>query len=144
VSAERALKALETLGRARDMELTERRREAARLQNQHERVIKAVADLRQAMADEGEATAGDPAMMNAYALFAASARRRIVALQEAKTKLEAEIDRADAAIAEAYRAFKQIEQAAETRREEIAEEAARKERAVADDLAAVRALRNSA
>jgi hypothetical protein len=45
-------------------------------------------------------------------------------------------------VLEAYQALKQIEQAAETRRQEIDDGIARKERAVADDLAAIRATRN--
>jgi len=144
LSAERALKALVTLGRARDLELTERRRDAARAADRLNRTLQGIADLRHALAEEGQALDGDPAMMQVYARFAAGARRRINALSEAKAGLEAEVDRADLAVADAYRALKQVELAAETHREEIAETAARKERSEADDMAAVRAQRPSA
>ncbi len=144
MTARRALKSLETLARARDLELTELRREAARVMDRLERTIAAIEGLKSALRTEGESLGGDPAMMSVYAKFAAGARQRLTALAAARESLELEVDQADERVAEGYRALKQIEQAADARRQEILDEEARKERATADDLAAIRAMRGPA
>lgn len=135
----RALKSLETLARARELELNELRRQAALAADRLARTSQAIAGLRQAAAAEA-ATAGDaPDMLAAYAAFAGQIRVRATALEAAREGLIADLDIADARVADGYRNLKQIEQAAEARRREIQEEAARKERAEADDIAGMRA-----
>lgn len=141
MTAARALRSLETLAQARDLDLTERRREAALLQERLARTDQTIAAVKAAVAEEARAIDGDPVMQAAYARFAANARTRVVQLEGAREALAAEIDQADERIMEAFRALKQVEEAAEARRREIAEELARKERAQADDLAGVRASR---
>jgi len=144
VTARRALKTLETLGRARDFELSERRREAAVAVDRLQRTIAMIGQLRDALREEGEVLTGEPAMMRVYAAFAADARRRITALVAMQKQLEADVDRADERVREAFEALKQVEQAADARRQEIALEDARKEQAADDDMATSRAMRPSA
>lgn len=136
-----ALKSLETLARARDLELTDLRRAAAALQEKLARVDQVVDGLNAAIVEEGAAIGGDPVMLTTYAHFTAGARRRLTALGAAREVLAADVDAADAKVLEGFRALKQIEQAADARRQEIRDEVERKERAEADDMAVVRAIR---
>ena len=140
MNARRALKTLETLARARDMELGELKREAVEAAMRVEQTETAIARLEADMMDEAVEAGSDPEMLRAYAAYAAGARARGRALAAEKESRIAELQQADARVLEAFRALKQIEKAAEARREDIALEEARKERSVADDLAAIRAV----
>ena len=139
MNARRALKALETLARARDMELAELRRAAALAVDRLEKTEAAIARIEADMMDEAVQAGGDPELLGAYARFAAAARVRSRELTAAREARAAECEQADAQVLEAFRALKQIEAAAKARRDEIADEEARKERADADDLAAIKA-----
>lgn len=134
-----ALKSLTTLARARDLELKELKRQAAVIADKMERVQHAIDDLHGAMAVEAVKAEQSPDMLAAYAGFAGQCRQRVAALEAGKESLAAELDLADARVLEGYRALKQVEEAADARRQEIRDEIERKERAEADDIAAVRA-----
>lgn len=136
-----ALKSLETLARARDLELTDLRREAAQVHAKLARLDQIVEGLNAAIDQEGDAVGADPVKLTTYAEFTSGARKRIKALKDARAPLSVEADAADARVMEAFRALKQIEEAAEARRREIEADIERKERAEADDLATLRALR---
>ncbi len=141
MTARRTLKTLETLARARDFELNEMRREAAAAMDRLERAQAAMVGVAAALKSEAESVVGEPTMLAAYARYAARARERLTALGAACETLAADVDQADERVLEAYRGLKQIEEAAQAKRAEIEEEEARKERAAADDQAAIRAIR---
>ncbi|MGZ0190132.1 MAG: hypothetical protein ACKVH0_19385 [Alphaproteobacteria bacterium] len=138
----RQLKTLETLARARDMALTDLKRDAAIAVDRLARTESAMADVRAAVSQESADVGNDPIMLTALTYFTSHARGKLLQLDAARESLIADVELADARVLEAYQSLKQIEQAADTRRREIDDEIARKERAVADDLAAIRATRN--
>lgn len=141
MTAARQLKALETLARARDMELNELRALAAAAHARLAKLDHVRLALRSAILTEGDKLKEKPEMLTAYAEFSAGARRRIAALDAARVDVLADVEAADAKVMDGFRALKQIESAAEARRDEIAHELARKERVEADDIALQRAAR---
>lgn len=141
MTPERQLKALETLARARDMELNDLRVAAAAAHERLARLDQVIAALQSAIKSEGVLIGGKAEMLTAYAEFSAGARRRITALDAAREGVIADVEAADAKVMDGFRALKQIESAADARREDIADVLARKERAEADDIALQRAAR---
>lgn len=137
------LKSLNTLARARDLELNDLRRAAAAIHEKLARLDAIVESLNATIRDEGAAAGGDPTRLTVYAEFSAGARRRIQMLKDARHTLEAQAVEADARVLEGFRALKQIEEAAEAKRGEIDHEIAVKEQAEADDIALQRAARNA-
>ncbi len=143
MSARRALKSLETLARARDMELTDLRRAAAAAADRVAAADHLIGRIQEAVVTEAEASGDDLDMLQAYGVFAAQCRGRLKELYAQREAFANEAEAAEIAVLDGYRALKQIEEAATARRTEIADEEARKERAVADDLAAIRAVRQA-
>ena len=141
MTAARPLQALETLARARDMELNDLRVAAAAAHERLARLDQVIAALQSAIKSEGALLDGKPDMLAAYADYSAGARRRITALAAAREGVLADVEAAEAKVMDGFRALKQIESAADARREDIADELARKERAEADDMALQRAAR---
>lgn len=137
----RALKSLLTLARARDLELNDLKRAAALAADRLARADAMIQALETALAEEADMARSEPNLMADYGRYAGRAKQRIAAFAATREALVNDVDVADARVLDGFRALKQIEEAADKRRDEIDETEARKERAVADDLAAIRATR---
>lgn len=142
-NAKRSLKAIETLARVKDAELSELKRvahaAADRLQRTHDAIHALQADLIAEGAGVGDALE----MRMAYTRYALGSKGRRRALERLIPGLEQDIALADAALLEGFRTLKRLEEAAKTHRAAIEAEIDRKVRAESDDLAAVRAVRRA-
>jgi hypothetical protein len=140
-NARRALKALETLARAKDFELAELKRTANAAADRLKRTQDAIRFLVAALLSEAPVDGAELNIQMVYTRYAAGSRSRRDALASMIPPLQSDVAAADAAVLEGFRALKQLEEAAKTHREDIAAEFERKERAETDDMAAVRAIR---
>lgn len=143
-NARRALKSLETLARARDMELADLKRVVNAALDRLKRTTDAIHFLDAAVLSETPDIGADFEMQIAFTRYAAGAKGRKRALASSIPALEEDISTAEAAVLEAFRGLKQIEEAIKSRREEIHAEEERKERVEADDMATMRAIRRNA
>lgn len=142
-NAKRSLKAIETLARVKDAELSELKRTANIAADRLQRANQAIQALQADLVTEGKGVGEALEMRMAYTRYALGSKGRRRALERLVPGLEQDIALADAALLEGFRGLKRLEEAAKSHRTQIAATFERKSRVEADDLAAIRAVRRA-